>query len=74
MIICQYQIRYCIPVQEISERLSELEEQKAKVIVVYCRSGNRSNKATKILNDNGFNAVNLIGGMNKWDGKTITSN
>ena len=65
---------YCIPVQEISERLSELEEQKAKVIVVYCRSGNRSNKATKILNDNGFNAVNLIGGMNKWDGKTITSN
>tara|TARA_Y200000002_G_scaffold130845_1_gene107826 strand:- start:56 stop:424 length:369 start_codon:yes stop_codon:yes gene_type:complete len=65
---------YCIPIQEISERMSELEEQKDKVIVVYCRSGNRSNKATKILNDNGFNAVNLIGGMNKWDGMTITNN
>lgn len=65
---------YCIPVQEISKRLNELEEQKNKIIVVYCRSGNRSSKATKILNDNGFNAVNLIGGMNKWDGETITNN
>ncbi len=64
----------CIPVQEIGERLNELENQKNKIIVVYCRSGNRSSKATKILNDNGFNAVNLIGGMNEWSGEVTRNN
>tara|TARA_X000000368_G_scaffold51531_1_gene36782 strand:+ start:1631 stop:1999 length:369 start_codon:yes stop_codon:yes gene_type:complete len=64
----------CIPVQEIGERLKELENQKNKIIVVYCRSGNRSSKATKILNDNGFNAVNLIGGMKEWSGQVTRNN
>ena len=64
----------CIPVQEIGERLNELENQKNKIIVVYCRSGNRSSKATKILNKNGFNAVNLIGGMKEWSGQVTRNN
>tara|TARA_B100000214_G_scaffold341065_1_gene287960 strand:- start:625 stop:993 length:369 start_codon:yes stop_codon:yes gene_type:complete len=57
----------CIPVQELSGRISELENQKGKKIVVYCRSGNRSSVATKILNENGFDAFNLVGGMNDWE-------
>jgi len=63
----------CIPVQEINERLNELEDYRDKKIIVYCRSGNRSGTATKILNENGFDAVNLIGGMNEWSGVVVSS-
>ena len=63
----------CIPVQELNNRFIELEDYKDKKIIVYCRSGNRSGTATKILNENGFDAVNLIGGMNEWRGEVISS-
>ena len=59
----------CIPVQEIEKRIGELKKFKNKKIIVYCRSGNRSRIATKILNENGFNAYNLNGGMTEWEGK-----
>ena len=55
-----------IPIHELEERLIELEKNDDKRMVVYCRSGNRSAKGTKILLDNGFNAVNLLGGMINW--------
>ena len=63
----------CIPLQEIGQRLSELNDYKNKKIIVYCRSGNRSGKATKILIENGFDAVNLIGGMNSWEGDIVSN-
>ena len=63
----------CIPLQEIGQRLSELNDYKNKKIIVYCRSGNRSGKATKILKENGFDAVNLIGGMNSWKGDIVSN-
>ena len=63
----------CIPLQEIGQRLSELNDYKDKKIIVYCRSGNRSGKATKILIENGFDAVNLIGGMNSWEGDIVSN-
>ena len=59
----------CIPVQEIEKRIVELDKYRDKKIIVYCRSGNRSGTATKILNENGFNAYNMIGGMNGWKGE-----
>ncbi len=52
-----------IPVQELEKRLSELDEFKDKDIAVICRSGRRSGTATDILVKNGFNAVNVLGGM-----------
>jgi len=52
-----------IPVQELEKRLSELDEFKDKNIAVICRSGRRSGVATDILVKNGFNAVNVLGGM-----------
>ena len=64
----------CIPVQEIKERMEELNDYRDKKIIVYCRSGNRSGTATKILNENGFNAINMIGGMNEWKGKVEKEN
>tara|TARA_B100000073_G_C23736133_1_gene572219 strand:- start:2701 stop:3069 length:369 start_codon:yes stop_codon:yes gene_type:complete len=61
----------CIPVQEIKNKIDALEKYKDKKIIVYCRSGNRSGTATRILIENGFNAYNLIGGMNEWQGEVI---
>lgn len=37
-----------------------------KPIVVVCAQGNASAEATAILTENGYNAVNLEGGMNSW--------
>ena len=59
----------CIPVQKIEQRIEEIAQYKDKKIIVYCRSGNRSEIATKILNQNGFDAYNMIGGMNEWKGE-----
>ncbi len=61
----------CIPIQEIEKRIVELDKYKDKKIIVYCRSGNRSGTATKILNENGFNAYNMIGGINGWKGEVV---
>lgn len=50
--------------------VSEIEKlDKSKNYYVYCRSGNRSGQACKIMNQLGFeNAYNLIGGMLQWEG------
>ncbi|MCH8032664.1 MAG: rhodanese-like domain-containing protein [Bacteroidetes bacterium] len=52
-----------IPLPELEKRLSELDEFKDKDIAVICRSGRRSGIATDLLVKNGFNAVNVLGGM-----------
>jgi rhodanese-related sulfurtransferase len=38
-----------------------------KPVVVVCRSGNRSELATLMLQARGFQAYNLAGGMVEWD-------
>ena len=51
-----------IPLQEINTRLAEFGD-KAKPIVVYCRSGRRSAEAKRILLDNGYKDVTNGGGL-----------
>lgn len=55
-----------IPVQELAERVHELDKYKGKEIAVICRTGHRSSMGTKILLENGFNAVNVQGGMTQF--------
>ena len=41
---------------------------KSKAVFVYCKSGGRSGRAVKVLNENGFkNVKELEGGMLSWD-------
>ena len=56
-----------IPVQVLDQRLNELNKYKGKEIIVICRSGNRSKVATNILRENGFNAINVLGGMRAYN-------
>jgi len=53
------------------EFVSELEKlDKNKSYFVYCRSGNRSGQACKIMEHLGIqNAYNLAGGMLQWRGE-----
>jgi rhodanese-related sulfurtransferase len=53
-----------IPVEELDQRLSEVPADKD--IVVYCRSGNRSATASRILTSSGFEGVYDMGGIIAW--------
>jgi molybdopterin/thiamine biosynthesis adenylyltransferase/rhodanese-related sulfurtransferase len=54
-----------IPVDQLPERLSELDS--AHELVVYCRSGARSGRAVELLKSAGFRRVkNLAGGILRW--------
>lgn len=39
---------------------------KNKSVYLYCRSGNRSIKSAKILQERGYKVVNILGGYNQW--------
>ena len=39
---------------------------KEKPVYLFCRSGNRSGKAAKILKEKGFDVYNVLGGYTKW--------
>jgi len=56
-----------IPVQELSDRMQELEPYRSDTIVVYCRTGSRSHYATELLRAKGFKAFNMTGGMVQWN-------
>jgi rhodanese-related sulfurtransferase len=56
-----------IPLSQLQSRLGELGKYKNRPIVVHCRDGMRSGKATRVLKQNAFNEVyQLKGGLNAW--------
>jgi len=52
-----------IPLQALEQNLGMLKQDKGKKIIVYCRSGNRSISASRILEKNGFIPFNVKGGI-----------
>ncbi|MEI7770225.1 MAG: molybdopterin-synthase adenylyltransferase MoeB [Chloroflexales bacterium] len=61
-----------IPVDQLPERLSELDTSLE--MVVYCRSGARSGRAVELLKSAGFRKVkNLVGGILRWADDVDTS-
>ncbi len=55
-----------IPVDQLEDRLDELGVDKDEEFVVHCRSGGRSEKATRMLRKKGYKASNLKGGVLAW--------
>lgn len=53
-----------VPLDKVS---THKPREKAYII---CQSGSRSKRASKILDKNGFEVVNVKGGMRKWNGPT----
>jgi rhodanese-related sulfurtransferase len=55
-----------IPLQELRKRIGELARYQEKRIICYCQSGSRSLVAASILNQQGFNAASMDGGITEW--------
>ena len=53
-----------IPMNEVPARLAELPKERD--IVVMCRSGGRSSRVTQYLEQQGYRAANLTGGILGW--------
>ena len=54
-----------IPLQELADRLSEVPKDKR--LYVYCESGNRSTRASKLLAQSGFDKIeNFKASMRGW--------
>jgi len=61
----------CIPVQDITEAPAELTD-KDQLILVYCRSGNRSKTASQKLAELGYRNIVEFGGIIDWPGETVS--
>lgn len=57
-----------IPLGLVEFRKQDLDKSKEYIIV--CRSGGRSGRAAKYLESQGYNVINMTGGMLAWEGKT----
>ena len=61
----------CIPNETIgTEEIPELPD-KDQLILVYCRSGNRSKQASAKLADLGYTNIVEFGGIIDWPGETV---
>ncbi|XXM74614.1 rhodanese-like domain-containing protein [Lysinibacillus sphaericus] len=56
-----------IPLGLLEFRMNELDKRKQYFIV--CQSGGRSSQAYRFLEYQGFNVVNVEGGMSSWNGR-----
>lgn len=62
-----------VPNEEIGEDAVAQLPDKDQLILVYCRSGNRSKQAAQKLADQGYTNVVEFGGINDWHGETVAS-
>lgn len=61
-----------IPMRQLPNRLEDLPDDRD--IVVYCRSGSRSDRVASYLRDQGFErAMNLEGGILAWTAEIDSS-
>ena len=56
-----------LPMQELTERIGELDAWKTKPIIVHCHHGVRSLRVTHWLRERGFpNVSSMQGGIDAW--------
>ncbi|WP_308780446.1 rhodanese-like domain-containing protein [uncultured Clostridium sp.] len=55
-----------IPVNEIEKEVENILKDKEQKVLIYCRSGNRSSQAAKLLVKMGYTNVYDFGGIKDW--------
>ena len=60
-----------IPLSDINENVVSSLPDKSRMILVYCRSGNRSRQASDKLSRLGYTNIIEIGGINSWKGEVV---
>lgn len=58
-----------VPLQELDQTMAQALPDKKKLIMVYCRSGQRSGQAARMLVDAGYVLVFDLGGINSYRGQ-----
>ena len=58
----------CVPNETIGDNMPEELPDKDQLILVYCRSGNRSKQASEKLAKLGYTNIKEFGGINTWTG------
>lgn len=53
-----------VPMDEVPQRLDEIDDDQ--LVVTVCRSGARSGEVAERLQERGYDAENLDGGMQAW--------
>ena len=61
----------CVPNEQINCDAPEALSDYDQLILVYCRSGNRSKQAAQKLASMGFTRVYEFGGINTWPGEIV---
>ena len=61
-----------IPNESIGTEKPEQLPDKDQIILIYCRSGNRSKQAAQKLADMGYTNIYEFGGINTWTGEVVT--
>ena len=61
-----------VPNEEIRDEMPELLPDKDQLLLIYCRSGNRSKEASQKLADMGYTKVYEFGGINTWEGEIVS--
>ena len=61
----------CLPNETIADTMPESLPDKEQVILVYCRSGNRSKQAAQKLADMGYTNIVEFGGIIDWPGEIV---
>ena len=61
-----------LPNETIGTEDIPLLPDKDQLILVYCRSGNRSKQAAEKLAQLGYTNIVEFGGINSWPGETVT--
>jgi len=60
-----------LPDYEVSEKAEAVIPDKSSIIIVYCRSGRRSETASRTLIRMGYAQVYDIGGIQSWTGEIL---
>lgn len=61
-----------IPLVVLAKEASQKLPDQQATIFVYCRSGNRSKAAVRLLVKQGYTNVFNLGGINRWPYKTVS--
>ena len=61
----------CIPNESIGTKMPPELPDVEQIILIYCRSGNRSKQAAQKLFDMGYKHIYEFGGINSWTGETM---
>ncbi|WP_077307955.1 rhodanese-like domain-containing protein [Terribacillus halophilus] len=58
-----------IPMQQVPEKLAELPTEDTYVLV--CRGGHRSMNTALFMENQGYDVINMDGGMLEWKGELV---